>query len=122
MAVQIQYDVEGSTEVDAENNVTYVVTWTVTAVTDMPAEIFVHKFSTEVFDHVANAGDLVWPTSKDPQKAWYRLDTAVARYEDLDSAEAGKTQVATDIQALVDLFNAGLTAFLSTDSFTVDPT
>jgi hypothetical protein len=118
MPAQVLWDVASVGELDG----TYTVTWTVTGSTDVPMEIFVHKFATEEFTHVANAGDLQWPTAKDPLKAWYRLATASKNYPDLDTANAARTEVETDIQTLVDLYEAGLATFLAPESNTTDPT
>jgi hypothetical protein len=118
MPAQVLWDVDSVGELDG----TYTVTWTVTGSTDVPMEIFVHKFSTEVFDHVANAGDLIWPTAKDPLQGWYRLAVASSNYPDLDTANAARAVVGTNIQTLVDLYDAGLTTFLAPESNTTDPT
>jgi len=118
MPAQIIVDVVGTAELDGS----YTVTWTATGSTDMPTEVFVHKFSTEEFDHVANPGDLIWPTSKDPTKAWYRLTTASANYPDIDTADAAKAEVQADLGSLVDAYEAGLSTFLTPDTLTIDPT
>ena len=118
MAAQIIVDVVGVAELDG----THTVNWTATGSTDMPTEVFVHLFSTEIFDHVANAGDLIYPTVKTPSIGFYRLATASANYPDLDTANAAKAVVATDLQFLVDNFDDGLTLFLTPVTLTFDPT
>jgi len=116
---EITVDVIGE-QLDAN---TFKVTWTTSTATppvDMPAEIFVFKFATEKFDHIANGSDLQFPIVKTPSIAFYRQDEGDALYGSIAEAETAKTQVDSDIQLLVDDFNADLVNFLlpSTTTFT----
>lgn len=95
-------------QIDAD---TYQVTWTTQAADDMPEEIFVFKYATRRFDHVANGSDLQFPTSPTAGQAWYRQSSGVATYGSVGEANAAIANVASDIQALVDDFNADLTTF-----------
>lgn len=112
MAVTLDLEIVGSAELDG----TYTVTWTVTAATEMPTEIFVHKYANRKYDHVAVAGDLVYPTTADPTIAFYRADEAVGNYPDITTAELAKTNVQAAITALVSAYITGLGNFLGTDT------
>lgn len=118
MAVQLVVDIEGTAELDG----TFTVLWTATSATDMPTEVFVHKFSTEKFDHVAVPGDLQFPTAKTPSSAWYRQASGSCNYPTQADADAAKAVVATALQDLVDAYNAGLATFLTNVTLTLDPT
>ena len=115
MAAEIIYDVTGAAELDG----TYTVTWTVTGSTDMPEEVFVHKYATEELDHVANGGDLIYPTVKTQGQAWYRLGTASANYPDIATADAAKAVIDADMLSLTIEYDAGLIVFLTPDTVTV---
>jgi hypothetical protein len=110
MAVTLTLDTTGTAELDG----TYTVTWTVTAATDMPEEIFVHIYSSRKYDHVAVAGDLIYPTAPDSTIAFYRASVAVGNYPDITTADLAKTNVETAVAALVAEYVNGLAGFLGT--------
>lgn len=110
MAVQLDVEVEGSATSDGE----YKVTWTVTANTDMPAEVFLHTYSTKRFDGVINASHLVYPSSRDPEFGFYRQSTAEKIYPDIETAENAQANIDTALTDLVTQYKNGLATFLST--------
>lgn len=110
----ITFDATGSGTVAA-----YTVTWTVTAATDMPEEVFKVQASDNVFQGVILAADLVYPTVRTAGQPFYRLSTVQRTYDTLAEAQTAITNVAADMQVLVDSYNAGLVAFLTTVTTTV---
>lgn len=104
---QVTIDTEGIPEDDG----TFTVSWTATSSIGMPTEIFVFKFTTQTFSHVANAADLQYPTDPDETKGFYRQSAATDNFASIPSAENAKTNIANAIQTLVDTFNDDLAGF-----------
>lgn len=84
----------------------------------MPTEIFVYKYATREFSHVAVGAELQYPIGPNSTKAFYRQATASEVFESLEKAEEAKVNVAKAIQELVDEFNADFTNFNSIISTT----
>jgi hypothetical protein len=116
MAASIDITNVGTATVDNK----YQVAWTATSEVEMPAEIFVYTYATRTYNRVAGVNDLLFPTSPDATKAWYRSATASEIFDDLTEATAAKVNVSAAVQSLVDAYNSGLVTFLTpvTTSFT----
>lgn len=96
----------------------YRVVWTVTSATDMPEEVFLHKFSSRALERVIQIGDLNWPTTPTQGQAYYRASSADETYSTLDDAEDAKTEVDAALTTLVAAYNDGLATFISSTTTT----
>jgi len=90
----------------------YTVEWAATNAVDMPDAVFVHKYATRTYSHVASPSDLPYPEVPTPNVAFYRSTTATYTYPDMTSAQSAKINVAAAVQSLVDDYNAGLATFI----------
>lgn len=113
MAATIDVEVTGSAVGER-----YRVTWTVTSAVDMPAEVLLLKYADMTFQGVVRADELGWPTTRTNGQGFYRQSTAYADYGTIAEANTAKATVAADLQGLVDDYNSGLAAFLTTTSTT----
>lgn len=94
--------------------VQYQYTWTVTAATDMPQEVFLLSYKTGVFERVCLASDMSYPTTKTPGVAFYRVSVASGIYGSVAVADARAAVISSDLQALVDAYNSGAASFITT--------
>ena len=109
MAASIDITDVGTATVDNK----YQVAWTASSEVEMPAEIFVYTYATRKYNRVAGVADLLFPTSPDATKAWYRSATASEIFDDITDAADAKVNVGAAVQSLVDAYNSGLVVFLT---------
>lgn len=114
MALSLEVETTGSATTDGK----YRVTWTVSTAAEMPAEIFLHTRSTDRFDGVIAASDLVYPTTPEPGSGYYRKSTAQGIYPDIETAERAKINIDTALADLVEAYKSGLVDFLGADTKT----
>lgn len=96
----------------------YQVVWTATSSTDMPTEVFLHKWSSMEFEHVIRVSDLTYPTTRTKGQGYYRQDSATVVFDTIEEAEKAKVVVDERLQLLVTEYNNGLTDFLGTTTST----
>lgn len=92
----------------------YQYRWEATAAVDMPREVFLISFSTNQFMRVCLSADMIYPTTRTVGQSFYRSISAIGVYESIEIANSRAAQISTDIQALVDAYNAGLPGFATT--------
>jgi hypothetical protein len=115
MAVSITYD-----EVRAAPAGQFDLTYTVTATTDIPEEIFLFNATTLEYERVCTPTDFGFPTAPDPlNAAFYRLSTVALSFVEFSAAELGQTHMRADIATLADDYQVGIDGWAGTDSITV---
>lgn len=117
MATSITYDeLRGTTPPD-----TFDLTYTVTASTDIPPEIFVYTATTPpVFQRVATVADFKYPTVAAPLSFdLYRQNTVIFALDGLSVAESTQTSMRASISALADVYQAGTDAWAGSDTVVV---
>jgi hypothetical protein len=115
MAVTISYD-----EVRAAPAGQFDLTYTVTATTDIPQEIFLFNATTLEFERVCLPTDFGFPAAADPLNyAFYRQSSAALSFEEYASVTKAQTNLRADIAQLADDYQLGIDGWAGTDSITV---
>ena len=95
----------------------YHMTWSVASHYEIDPEVFVHKFGTNEFMHVASVHDMTrYGTSPDSEVGFYRQETASLTLDDFDKASSLVQIVEDRLDILVEDFDTVMGGFVGSST------
>ena len=92
------------------------VTTTIQDSTLIPKELFVLKYDDDAYSHVAAVPDFYYPDAKDSNFSYYRVDSVVKEFPEIESALNFATGVKDRIMKIVEAYTADVDDFVGSET------